>query len=146
MSNDEAIEILKSKMDGSVDTSYEWCEAIRLAINALEAQSSERMSEYIKREDAIGYIKHVYHESVKFYEVDEEEVIDSLVEALNALPSADVEPVRHGHWIRESVGSDNSSEGYFKISMAECSECGTCVMGKPNYCPNCGARMDGEEE
>ena len=55
--------------------------------------------------------------------------------------SADVEPVRHGHWIRESVGSDNSSEGYFKISMAECSECGTCVMGKPNYCPNCGARM-----
>lgn len=56
-------------------------------------------------------------------------------------PLYDVEPVRHGHWIRESVGSDNSSEGYFKISMAECSECGTCVMGKPNYCPNCGARM-----
>ena len=36
MTNKEAIEILKSKMDGSVDTSYFWCEAIRLAIQALE--------------------------------------------------------------------------------------------------------------
>ena len=36
MTNKEAIEILKNKMDGSVDTSYSWCEAIRLAIQALE--------------------------------------------------------------------------------------------------------------
>lgn len=28
--------VLKSKMDGSVDTSYEWCEAIRRIIKALE--------------------------------------------------------------------------------------------------------------
>ena len=41
MSNDEAIEILKSKMDGNVDTSYEWGEAIRLAIKALEEQENE---------------------------------------------------------------------------------------------------------
>ena len=37
MTNTEAIEILKSKLDGSVDTSYEWCEAVRLAINALKS-------------------------------------------------------------------------------------------------------------
>lgn len=36
MTNKEAIEMLKNKMDGSVDTSYSWCEAIRLAIQALE--------------------------------------------------------------------------------------------------------------
>ena len=36
MTNKEAIEMLKSKMDGSIDTSYSWCEAIRLAIQALE--------------------------------------------------------------------------------------------------------------
>lgn len=58
----------------------------------------------------------------------------------------DVEPVRHGRWIRVSVGSDNSSAGYFVISMAKCSECGTSVMGKPNYCPNCGAKMDGDSD
>lgn len=32
----DAIKMLRSKMDGSVDTSYEWCETIRLAIKALE--------------------------------------------------------------------------------------------------------------
>lgn len=31
----EAIAILKSKIDGSVDTSYEWAETIRMAIEAL---------------------------------------------------------------------------------------------------------------
>ena len=36
MTNKEAIEILKNKMDGSIDTSYSWCETIRLAIQALE--------------------------------------------------------------------------------------------------------------
>ena len=37
MTRKEAIKILKSKMDGTVDTSYEWAETIRLAINALSA-------------------------------------------------------------------------------------------------------------
>ena len=36
MTNEEAIKVLKSKMDGSVDTSYEWAETVRLAIKALE--------------------------------------------------------------------------------------------------------------
>ena len=35
MKRDEAIKILKSKMDGSIDTSYEWAETIRMAIEAL---------------------------------------------------------------------------------------------------------------
>ena len=36
MTNKEAIEMLKSKMDGQTDTSYEWTETVRLAVNALE--------------------------------------------------------------------------------------------------------------
>lgn len=39
MTNEEAIKMLKSKMDGNTDTSYEWCECVRLSINALEEQS-----------------------------------------------------------------------------------------------------------
>lgn len=52
-------------------------------------------------------------------------------------PTEDVEPVRHGHWIREYIELD----GCFK-----CSECGIRVIGKPNYCPDCGAKMDEEEK
>lgn len=36
MKKKEAIEMLKSKMDGSVDTSYEWAETVRMAIEALQ--------------------------------------------------------------------------------------------------------------
>lgn len=40
MTNQEAIQMLKSKLDGSVDASYEWCECVRLAINAAEEYGS----------------------------------------------------------------------------------------------------------
>lgn len=51
-----------------------------------------------------------------------------------------IDPVRHGRWI------DDTQEG--KGEWLLCSECGE---GSPevcewNYCPNCGARMDGGEE
>ena len=104
---------------------------------AVMERRKKKMSDYIKREDAI-----------KLKDVCTDTYADKkyFIEQLKAIPSADVEPVRHGQWIRESVGSDNSLAGYFEIAMAECSECGTCIMGKPNYCPNCGAKMDEKEQ
>ena len=50
MTNEEAIKMLKSKMDGHTDTSYEWAETVRMAIKALEQEPiwipvSERMPE-----------------------------------------------------------------------------------------------------
>lgn len=33
---EKAIEMLKSKMDGNTDTSYEWCATVRIAIQALQ--------------------------------------------------------------------------------------------------------------
>lgn len=33
---DDAIKMFKSKMDGHTDTSWEWCETVRIAINAIE--------------------------------------------------------------------------------------------------------------
>lgn len=38
MKPEEAIKILKSKMDGHTDTSYEWAETVRMAIEALKKQ------------------------------------------------------------------------------------------------------------
>lgn len=40
-------------------------------------------------------------------------------------------PVRHGRW---------SGVDYDK-----CSVCGGLELGRTNYCPNCGAKMDGDE-
>lgn len=56
----------------------------------------------------------------------------TLEELIDDAPTVDAVPVRHGRWKVAPV--------YIK-----CSECGESFMLMPqNYCPNCGARMDGE--
>ena len=59
---------------------------------------------------------------------------------LMRIPAADVEPVRRGRWGKKQGGF---------WEFANCSVCGqkTPTVGiPPNYCPSCGARMDGELE
>lgn len=53
--------------------------------------------------------------------------------------AADVAPVVHGHWIRQ-----DESFTRFKCSNPECG-IENC-SGFENYCPNCGAKMDIDEE
>lgn len=58
----------------------------------------------------------------------------TLKEEIANFPAADVEPVRHGYW-------DDSFDGITPY----CSACGMshrCLMRTPDYCPNCGAKMD----
>ena len=57
---------------------------------------------------------------------------DEVSELIDNMPSADVEPVRHGRWL------DRTQEP----GVAECSVCGSAGMFWMNYCPNCGAKMD----
>lgn len=53
---------------------------------------------------------------------------------IQGMPTVDAVPVRHGHW----VYTPTSPFGFM------CSECGI-EMCRFNYCPNCGARMDGDQ-
>ena len=56
---------------------------------------------------------------------------------LNA-PIVDAVHVVHGRWI-ESTNTD------YMMSQFTCSECGVKYIAKTwNYCPNCGAKMDGD--
>ena len=58
-------------------------------------------------------------------------------EEIKLRPSADVEPVRHGRWLSEGTGYN---------WVHRCSVCGYkngYVFDELNYCPYCGARMDG---
>ena len=59
---------------------------------------------------------------------------------LHDLPAADVALVVHGRWIEQ--------EKYTFGVMYDCSICGDRILDNGhswNYCPNCGARMDGYE-
>lgn len=55
-------------------------------------------------------------------------------------PTVDAEPVRHGKWI---LYPDNQSK---VVEADDCSVCGAqWIFGKKcDYCPSCGAKMDGE--
>lgn len=53
--------------------------------------------------------------------------------ALDFIPAADVATVVHGRKI------EDGDIGCFCL----CSLCGECLPYGANYCPNCGAKMDG---
>ena len=52
-------------------------------------------------------------------------------------PTIEAEPVRHGRWVDKMVRDWHCSECGKKASFD-----GYCYDDKPNYCPNCGAKMD----
>ena len=67
--------------------------------------------------------------------------IESVLEYAENLPTADVAPVVHGRWeyIQQTLNT---------LSQLRCSFCGwwsldPSIDGAYNYCPNCGAKMDG---
>lgn len=100
-------------------------------INLIDANYlDEKMGRLATRYAAIGDF-----ETAKFY--------NFVRTVLDTAPIFDAEVVVHGHWVmpKESYGF-------------VCSVCGgSCwyydydqTIGESNYCPNCGAKMDGETE
>ena len=95
------------------------------------------MAEYIERYEAIEFIKH------NTPNVNGETTVKCVIRSLKNVPTADVAEVKHGKW-------DGNIIGFCNV----CMECGAIVertavkshTGKLNYCPSCGARMDGEGE
>ena len=65
---------------------------------------------------------------------------------LNAAKTVDAEPVRHGRWI--SIVYDSYADGAPVWDKWECSECYHEHNGEEDtltdFCPDCGARMDGD--
>lgn len=71
------------------------------------------------------------------------EAVAMAVKALSALPSTDVQPVRHGKWIDMADFEQCSSCSGTRLKEMQ-TVYGKAIWIKTPYCPNCGARMDGE--
>lgn len=100
-------------------------------------QKGGKMADYIDRQALLNDIEQYHLSDGKFQHWVEVQ------------PSADVQPVRHGRWMEENRRP--------RSAMFYCSECHrTAYDIQPTrdktwakrcryaYCPNCGARMDGE--
>ena len=92
------------------------------------------MAEYIKRSTAIKAAKHAWAKGLE---------PSQYIEALSA---ADVAPVVHGLWEREPASYWRwTPSGAVAVTRTtyRCGLCGRGTAVKSNYCPNCGAKMDG---
>ena len=87
---------------------------------------------YIERETALKIIDN-YSKTVN---ADGKAIVEAVRDIVDTIcPAADVVEVRHGYW-------EKLKDGYW------CSNC--CILEKDlkqeyNYCPNCGAKMDGKD-
>ena len=99
------------------------------------------MGEYIEREAAIAaLIEFRDDQTVSKYATVMQckaarDAISRATKALESLPAADVEPVKHGRWVHKILLGEQT---WF------CSECKT--IGSPQWkrCPVCEAKMDEE--
>ena len=69
---------------------------------------------------------------------DADAITMSGVKILNQFPVADVAPVRHGRWIDGDPYCPICRKDKFRGLDAD-----VWADWQPDYCPNCGAKMDG---
>lgn len=87
------------------------------------------MDEYIKREEAMEQCNR--HSDYTAW---------SILNGIEAIPAADVAPVRHGVWLLRHEGHGH----YWECSVCHTNPC-IYVTKDTKFCPNCGAKMDLEE-
>lgn len=60
------------------------------------------------------------------------------------IPAADVAPVVHGRWLHSRY--EDCSEQFKRVKCSQCNQEAYAMafyVVDGNYCPNCGAKMDG---
>ena len=78
-------------------------------------------------------------------------VINSVLEKIREFPAADKTDeccdVHHAHWIKQGLCQDPDT--HCSYTEYSCSYCGIWVddrHGLPEYCPECGEKMEGNNE
>ena len=97
------------------------------------------MAEYIEREATIELLRSLGSRDYRREKGTIQEAI-KMVSFPEYTPSADVAPVRHSRWVTHSDRPDS-------LICSVC-KCGFDMWKHDphNYCPNCGARMEGGED
>lgn len=92
--------------------------------------------EYIRREDALDALpKPQICEYMDEFGAGRNSCAYDAEKAIEDIPAADVVPVVHGRWVDVDF-----------CGQYECSECGNNAVDLYDFCPNCGAKMDGGDE
>lgn len=97
--------------------------------------------EYIERNTVLSFLYKCQVENFDGWTPDGQYMrpYEDIVEGIEKLPAADVEPVRHGRWQNKK---SPWSQGGYMMDCSYCHEIIASLSGKLKFCPNCGARMD----
>ena len=102
------------------------------------------MAEYIEREVLIAELAKCTIISDDLYCMGIMDGVDAAKKKVSEVQAADVAPVVHGRWEFDHVTETD------RFAVVKCSNCGhkafemAFYVRDGNYCPNCGARMDGD--
>lgn len=109
----------------------------------------EKMGEFIDKDRVLRILKRYSTEngsSLGFHSG----AVDCVMEEIDMIEPTDVEPVRHGKWIEQRQSFDIlGGSGTCTGTYPTCSLCGTFETGlhlRTEFCPGCGAKMDGGDE
>lgn len=103
------------------------------------------MAEYIEREAAYALSKKIC-DAIRNHKYHPATFGHLILDWIDDLPAADVQPVRHGRWHSRFFCRESTKA--YDCEMHVCNECGSewsydAETGSSdfNYCPNCGAKM-----
>lgn len=106
------------------------------------------MTDLISRQAAIDEWKNDFRGYVNALDLPRDDY-NGIMEYIDELPSVEVEPVKKGKWIHDNRKHIRCSECGNELPIQAVILRGETVYeyaGGNNYCPNCGARMEGEHE
>ena len=100
------------------------------------------MSDYISKAEAVEWLKEAKDAGCidRYSNGIRRDHFDEAIETIESIPTVDAVPVRHGKWLPREA-----SVLYPFWERYTCSECGK-HSDDTRYCPNCGAKMDGERK
>ena len=110
------------------------------------------MAEYIEKQALLNEM-HSLHSTplIMGHITDEDIMFKTMVSLVEEQPTADVVEVKHGYWIENDYRSfDGFETVVYPNEALKCSECSHNfkkeLLWRKNYCPECGAKMDGERK
>lgn len=96
------------------------------------------MAEYIER----SYIRKMAMLEMA-YTMETETDAAVVLRMIDDAPAADVAPVVHGRWNGWHGDKMVAADEYRHYHYYSCNKCGIKSAVASNYCPSCGAKMDG---